>query len=120
MPRILIAEDEPLIALTVEDMLDELGYEVAGTVARLDEALAFVQRETIDCALLDVNLGKDRIDPVADLLASKDCPFVFTTGEGRAGVPPAHAGRPCVSKPFRMEDIENALAAALPGNRRQS
>ena len=114
MPRILIVEDEPLIALTVEDMIIELGYDVAGIVGRLDEALAFVERETFDGAVLDVNLGRDRIDLVADALALKSCPFVFTTGEGQSGVPAGHVGRPCVSKPFRMDDLAKALAEAVP------
>ena len=114
MPRILIVEDEPLIALTVEDMLVELGYEVAGTVGRLDEALAFVQREQIDGALLDVNLGRDKIDPVADALASRRCPFVFATGDGAGGLPAGHLNRPYVAKPFRMADLARALASALP------
>ena len=114
MPRILVVEDEPLIAMTVEDILLELGYEVAGSVGRIDEALAFIDREQVDGAILDVNLGRDKIDPVADRLASKDVPFVFTTGEGAGGVPAGHTGRPCVSKPFRFEDLEKALSTAVP------
>lgn len=116
--RILIVEDEPLIAMTVEDMLDELGYSVAGTVGRLDDALAFVRANPVDGALLDVNLGRDKIDPVADLLASKSCPFVFATGDGRMGLPSAHAARPWVAKPFRMEDLSRALAEAFPDVRK--
>lgn len=113
MPRVLIVEDEPLIAMTVEDMLIELGYDVVGIAARIDDAIAFIERDRIDAALLDVNLGADRIDPVADLLASKGCPFVFATGDGHAGLPARHAGRPFVAKPFRMTDLEKALEAAL-------
>ena len=113
MPRILIVEDEPLIAMTVADMLEELGYEIAGTVARLDEALAFVEQHAIDGALLDVNLGRDKIDPVADLLARKQCPFIFATGDGKAGLPAGHEARPFVSKPFRLQDLERAMARAV-------
>lgn len=113
MPRVLIVEDEPLIAMTVEDMLAELGYDVAGIASRIDEAVAFIERERIDGALLDVNLGADKIDPVADLLAAKGCPFVFATGDGLAGLPAGHAGRPYVAKPFRMADLEKALETAL-------
>lgn len=113
MPRVLIVEDEPLIAMTVEDMLVELGYDVAGTASRIDEALALIERERIDGALLDVNVGAEKIDPVADRLAAKGCPFVFATGDGLAGLPAGHAGRPYVAKPFRMVDLEKALEQAL-------
>lgn len=113
MPRVLIVEDEPLIAMTVEDMLGELGYDVVGTVGRLDEALSLIRSEEIDGALLDVNLGHEKIDPVADLLASKGCPFVFATGDGPGGLPARHAGRPYVAKPFRLVDLEQALARAF-------
>lgn len=114
MPKILIVEDEPLIALTLEDMLDELGYQVAGTVGRIDEALSFIKAHPIDGALLDVNLGRDRIDPVADLLADKGCPFLFSTGDGGSGLPAAHAGRAFVAKPFRIQDLEAAIREVVP------
>ena len=86
-PRILIVEDEPFIALTLEDMLDELGFALVGTVSQVAEALEMAGREQVDCALLDVNLGSEKIDPVADLLAQRGCPFIFTTGYGRSGIP---------------------------------
>ena len=114
MPRILIVEDEPLIAMTLEDMLDELGYEVAGTASRVDEALALIGRDMPDGAVLDVNLGREKIDPVADLLQKHNCPFIFATGDGRAGLPVAHEKRPFVAKPFRLLDLEQALKAAIP------
>ena len=114
MPRILIVEDEPLIAMMLEDMLGELGYEVVGTAMRVDEALAMIAREPIDGALLDINVGREKIDPVADLLKERNCPFVFSTGDGRAGLPGGHEGRPYVAKPFRLQDLEKTLKAALP------
>ena len=107
--RILIVEDEPFIALTLEDMLDELGFALVGTVSSVTEALEIAGRETVDCALLDVNLGSEKIDPVADLLAKRGCPFIFTTGYGRSGIPAAHAERPVLQKPFRMDDLFNVL-----------
>lgn len=112
--RILIVEDEPFIALTLEDMLDELGFALAGTVAHVSEALSFIDRESVDCALLDVNLGTEKIDPVADLLAARGCPFIFTTGYGRSGIPNAHAERPVLQKPFRMDDLAKVLNHSLP------
>ena len=112
-PRILIVEDEPFIALTLEDMLDELGFALVGTVSQVGEALEMAGREQVDCALLDVNLGSEKIDPVADLLAQRGCPFIFTTGYGRSGIPSAHAERPVLQKPFRMDDLSSVLNETL-------
>jgi DNA-binding response OmpR family regulator len=112
-PRILIVEDEPFIALTLEDMLDELGFTVAGTVSHVAEAIELIGRESIDGALLDVNLGTQKIDPVADVLAARGCPFIFTTGYGRSGIPASHSERPVLQKPFRMDDLAAILRAEL-------
>ena len=111
--RILIVEDEPFIALTLEDMLDELGFALVGTVSSVTEALEIAGREQVDCALLDVNLGSEKIDPVADLLAQRGCPFIFTTGYGRSGIPAAHSERPVLQKPFRMDDLSSVLKTTL-------
>ena len=111
--RILIVEDEPFIALTLEDMLDELGFALVGTVSSISEALDIAGREQVDCALLDVNLGSEKIDPVADLLAQRGCPFIFTTGYGRSGIPAGHADRPVLQKPFRMDDLSAVLKSTL-------
>lgn len=108
--RILVVEDEPFIALTLEEMLTELGCVVAGLASHVGEALALIARETIDGAVLDVNLGSQKIDPVADALAAKDKPFVFTTGYGRSGVPEPHNHRGVVQKPFRLDDLAQALS----------
>jgi CheY-like chemotaxis protein len=110
-PRILIVEDEPFIALTLEDMLCELGFAVVGSVAHVGEALDLIAREPIDGALLDVNLGTQKIDPVADLLAARSCPFIFTTGYGRSGIPLAHTDRAVLQKPFRMDDLAVLMKA---------
>jgi CheY-like chemotaxis protein len=111
--RILIVEDEPFIALTLEDMLFELGFAVAGCVADVPAALAFIAREDLDGALLDVNLGAEQIDSVAALLAARDCPFVFTTGYDRTGVPAAFSDRAVLQKPFGMDDLAAILRNEL-------
>lgn len=113
-PRILIVEDEPFIALTLEDILAELGFDVAGPFSRVTDALEFIARETIDGALLDVNLGAQKIDPVADLLAERGCPFIFTTGYGRSGIPATHSTRPVLQKPFRMDQLAAILLTEVP------
>ena len=112
---ILIVEDEPFIALTLEDMLDELGFAHAGTVGQVSDAIELIGRAPVDCALLDVNLGSEKIDPVADLLAQRGCPFIFTTGYGRSGIPSGHSERPVLQKPFRMDDLATILKTTLNG-----
>ncbi|MGQ0445191.1 MAG: response regulator [Beijerinckiaceae bacterium] len=103
--RILIVEDEPFITLALEAMLLELGFEVAGSAAQLSVARELLGREHIDGAILDVNLGSQKIDPVADILAARACPFFFTTGYGISGIPARHAGRAVLQKPFGWEQL---------------
>ncbi|MGH6823004.1 MAG: response regulator [Methylocella sp.] len=109
--RILIVEDEPLIALALEAMLAELGFEVAGSAAQVSAALELIGGEQIDGAILDVNLGSQRVDPVADLLAARACPFFFTTGYGVSGLPARHVGRAVLQKPFGLEQLFAVLRA---------
>lgn len=111
--RILIVEDDPFIALALEDMLSELGLVIAGSVRDVAAALLLVAGQEIDIALLDVNVGPEKVDPVADLLANRDCPFVFTTGHGRAGLPEAHSSRAIVEKPFYIDELLHALREEL-------
>jgi DNA-binding response OmpR family regulator len=107
--RILIAEDDPYIALALEETLAEYGLTVAAVARTLKEAIRLARGDGVDLALLDVNLGHDKIDPVADALAARGCPFVFTTGCGRAGLPEAHLHHAMVEKPFYVEEILTAL-----------
>lgn len=111
--RVLVVEDEPFIAMTLEDMLTDFGCVVAGSVSQVSEALAVIARGEMDAAVLDVNLGNQKIDPVADELARRGCPFVFTTGYGRTGVPAPHNKRGVVQKPFRAEELAAALTQEL-------
>ena len=109
--RILIVEDEPFIAVALEAMLLELGFEVAGLASQVSAALELIGRERIDGAILDVNLGSQRVDPVADVLAARACPFFFTTGYGISGLPARHAGRAVLQKPFGLEQLFKVLRA---------
>jgi CheY-like chemotaxis protein len=112
-PRILIVEDEPFIALALEETLRDVGFDIVGSVSHISDALAFLTRERVDVALLDVNIGLNKIDPVADALTALNCPFIFTTGYGRSGLPAAHAHRAVLEKPFRTDELVCAVLAEL-------
>lgn len=108
--RILIVEDEPLISMMLEDFLDALGKEVAGTAESVQGALDCVARGSIDAAILDVNLrGGEKSWPVADALAKAGIPFVLATGGDV--VDTGHRARPVLAKPFTMDAVERALEA---------
>jgi CheY-like chemotaxis protein len=115
--RILIAEDEPLVAMDMQDVLEGLGMRVVGTAASLPEALSLVDAGGLDGAFLDVNLRGERIDAVADRLAAAGIPFVFTTGQSMHGLPEAHRNRPVLTKPFRDLDLIAAARRHLGGGR---
>ncbi|MBV9929807.1 MAG: response regulator [Alphaproteobacteria bacterium] len=115
-PRsVLIVEDESLIAMMLEDFLDSLGHSLAGTCDTVPEALARVEQGGFDVAILDVNLNGQRVWPVADRLAAKGIPYILATGGHIEPPPPEHAAAPVLSKPFTLDAIEPALAAALGG-----
>jgi DNA-binding response OmpR family regulator len=110
--RILIVEDEPLISMMIEDFLDILGKDVAGTADSVATALPIVEAGGVDAAILDVNLaGGEKSWPIADALADAGVPFVLATGGSGDMIVDAHQGRPVLSKPFTMDAVEQALAA---------
>ena len=110
--RILIVEDEPLIAMMLEDLLDMLGKAVAGTADNIVSALALVEAGGLDGAILDVNLRGGEVSwPVADALAAAGVPFLIATGGSDDAIAEAHRGRPVLAKPFTMDGVEKALAA---------
>jgi CheY-like chemotaxis protein len=110
--RILIVEDEPLIAMMIEDFLDALDREVAGTADNDADALDLVAAGGIDAAILDVNLrNHEKSWPVADALAEAGIPFILSTGAGGDSIEEAHRDRPTLSKPFTMDGVEKALDA---------
>jgi CheY-like chemotaxis protein len=112
--RILVVEDEMMIAMLVEDMLSDLGCAVVGPVHALDTALAMAASEVgLDAALLDVNLGGTSVFPVADALRAKGVPAIFSTGYGDAGLRDSDRGSPVLQKPFRTDDLARALTEAL-------
>lgn len=111
--RVLVVEDEAIIAMTAEDMLEELGCILAGTVATLEEAVAAANAGDFDVALLDINLNGEASLAVALALKEEGRPFVFATGYGEAGRGGEFADVPLVTKPYRMEDLGAAIGKAL-------
>jgi CheY-like chemotaxis protein len=110
--RILLVEDEPMIAFALEDMVLELGYEVVGPAYRLFEALELAAHEHFDGAVLDVNLNEQQSFPVADLLHRRGIPFLFATGYAEGGV--GWTGEaPVIAKPYGRDQLGRALAALL-------
>lgn len=110
--RILLVEDELVLALGVADTLGDLGAVVVGPVATVEDALALVERvPEIDCAVLDVNLGREVAYPVADSLAARGIPFLFATANLRAHLPERFAQAPLCAKPFQPAAFRDAVAA---------
>ena len=111
--RVLIVEDDPYITLALEETLVEFGLIVAGAARTVPQALRLARTLAFDLALLDVNIGDDRIDPVAEAIFERGIPFIFTTGCGRAGLPEAFLERPVVEKPFYVEEVLEALRGGV-------
>ena len=112
--RVLVVEDEMMIALLVEDMLSDLGCDVIGPAHGLDAALELaLSDQVIDAALLDVNLAGQPVFAVADALRERFVPMVFSTGYGEAGLRDVDQGSPVLQKPFRSGDLAQALTLAL-------
>ena len=106
--RVLLVEDEYLVASLIEEILETAGCIVTGPIPRLAEAVDAADRERCDAAVLDVNLAGERIYPVADILSRRNIPFVFVTGYGV--LPGEYANRPRLCKPFKMVDLLDTLS----------
>lgn len=112
--RVLVVEDESLVAMVLEDCLEALGYEVAASVANVDAALEVVRAGGVDLAVLDVNLAGSASYPVAEALDAQGVPYIFITGYGQAAIAENFRHRYGLQKPFRMRDLQGALATMQP------
>jgi CheY-like chemotaxis protein len=111
--RVLVVEDEAVIAMLMEDLLDELGCVVVATVARPDQAIEVIETQAIDVAVLDVNLNGNNSYAIADTLIARDIPFLFATGYGDHGVKEDYQSHPILNKPFRINDLARNLSKVL-------
>jgi CheY-like chemotaxis protein len=111
--RILVVEDEAILAWALQDMLTGYGYEVVGPAARVSQALDLIGREAVDAAVLDVNLNGQKCYPIADALVARGVPFLFSTAYSSEGIEKDYRHHTKLQKPFSAPDLAKALAALL-------
>ncbi len=113
--RLLVVEDELLVGMLLEEILADLGAEVAGPYGRLADGLAAARAERFDGAVLDLNLAGQPAEPLADLLLARSVPFVFITGYQRDSIDRRYANVPVLPKPIDSAALESVLLALLGG-----
>lgn len=112
--RVLLVEDEALIAMFTAGALRKAGYEVVGPADRLEPALELAAKELLNAAVLDVNVAGVAIWPVANVLHSRGVPFIFVSGFGKNLATPSFCQNvPFLSKPVKVPVLLNALAERL-------
>lgn len=107
--RILVVDDEFLVAYGLAAMVRQCGCAVVGPVANVAEGLSAIRQNVLDGAVLDINLGEERVWPIADLLQERGLPFVFASGYGRSDVKKRFRHVPLLCKPLSVPDIARAL-----------
>jgi CheY-like chemotaxis protein len=121
--KILVVEDEALIAMEVEEMVAAMGAEVVGAFSRVPDALAALERETVAGAILDIQLDGDTTLSLVDVLLERECPILFVTGGAAESIPENYRQLPRVRKPFNQVDFERSAKSVfgvgrLPANKR--
>lgn len=106
--RVLIVEDEPILAMALEDMLIALGCEIVGPASRLQPALRLAAETELDAAILDINLHGEHSHPVADVLCGRGVPLLFATGYGAAHAD-GYEQVPVLPKPYRLQQLAALL-----------
>ena len=112
--RALVVEDEMLVLMMIEDMLADLGCQSVISAATVAKAVALIDEQTFDLAMLDMNLNGDKSHAVADALATRGVPFIFSTGYSGGELREGHRDRAVLKKPFSYENLAAALARLLP------
>ena len=113
MARILVVDDEPLIALLTEEWVAELGHTPVGPAGNLKAAFELVANSEIDGAIIDVTLGRESAYPLAEALAARGVPFAFATGLSEAAIERGHAAVAVLVKPFGLKPFTIALEAIV-------
>ncbi len=107
--RVLVVEDEVMVAMYVEELLSDLGYESVVVATGLDQALSLAREAAFDFAVLDINLGGRLSFPVADVLRARGIPFLFASGYASKGVNDNYKDAVRIQKPFRSRDLARAI-----------
>ena len=112
--RVLVVEDESLVAMLLETILEDMGCTPVGPASNIDDGEAMA-RDTadLDAALLDVNVAGRHVFPVAEALKARGVPFIFSTGYGEGGLPDEWRGNPTIQKPFTEAAVRDALMKAM-------
>jgi len=113
-PSVLIVEDDEQLGEAIGFCVEEAGYEVAGFAKSVDAALATLGRETVDAALLDINLQGELVYPVANALTERGVPFMFVTSQPPSEIPERYRSHPVIAKPYYDAALCAALASLLP------
>ena len=111
--HILIVEDEMMILILIEEMLADLGFASVTVAATVEQALALIDAQFFDAAMLDVNLNGSKSYPVAEALAARRVPFLFATGYSDHGLRDLYRDRPVLKKPYKPEELVDGLAHLL-------
>jgi len=112
-PRVLLVEDEALVALMIQESLAEFGYQVIGPLNTASEALAAARENHFDAAVLDINLGDGLVYTVAEILSARGVPFVFVTGYDADSVDPRFSDVPILSKPIERDMLQRIFVSGL-------
>jgi CheY-like chemotaxis protein len=103
--RVLVVEDEMLVVMMIEDMLADLGCKSVTSAATVDKALALIDAQVFDAAMLDMNLNGNDSQLVAEALSARGVPFVYSTGNTCHGTRDGYSDRPVLKKPFKYEEL---------------
>jgi DNA-binding response OmpR family regulator len=114
MQRVLLVEDEVLVAMYVEDVLSDLGYKVIALATNLDEAIEQAGTKTFDLAVLDVNLAGQMSFPVAAMLREREIPFLFLSGYTSGAIIDEFRNEVRLRKPLRMPELARAIKSIQP------
>ncbi len=118
-PKVLVVEDEFVIALDLSSQLQDAGYQVCGPTGRTDIAVGLIDRDTPDMALLDVNLGKGETScEIARLLMFRRIPFVFLSGYTKNALPADFADIPILAKPCPFKTVQETIERLVSASRR--